>query len=157
MLTAVGQKSRKIEATERKGNSLFLYAEHGTLRITPVESGIVRITYAVDTGSGQMPEKFSPGIVKVEDYSDWDYREDENGFCLDTGCIRIDIQRQTGSCAFFGPDGELIFRERAFESRNLERFEKKKLSDEEQEITKVQTADGAKDFVKNAKMVSGYG
>ncbi len=151
MLTAFKQKSRTITKSERKGNALYLYSEHGTHRITPVTEEILHVEYTTEE---DFRDKLSPGIVNNNSLAEWTFSV--NGDCVELKTLKLvmRIDKETGSYSFINSLGDVLFKEREYESKNLERYEKKKLSDEKQEIDKVQTADGAKDVVRNARLVS---
>ena len=149
MMTAVKEKSGRITEVRREDNSLYLEAEFGTLRLTPVDDDIVRVSFKRDS---EWAERRTPGIVGNRSISDWYFSENGKEIVLATKKMKVQVLKESGSCAFYDAEGKLLFSERPFESRSFERFEKKKLAETSQEVVKIQTADGAKDIVKNAVM-----
>lgn len=151
MLYCFAPKSRKITKVERKDNELYLSSEYGTLKLTMLDEEIIRVCFTVEEA---FKVKEMPGIENHNIVPEWSFMENDNEVIVVMGRNKVIINKETGSCSYYDTEGQLLFKERDFESRNFDKFEKQKLSNEEQKIVKIQTADGAKDVVEDAKMVS---
>ena len=86
MLTAFKQKSRTITKSERKGNALYLYSEHGTHRITPVTEEILHAEYTTEE---DFRDKLSPGIVNNNSLAEWTFSV--NGDCVELKTLKLVI------------------------------------------------------------------
>ena len=86
MLTPFKPKSREIKKVERKGNTLFLYSDHGLLALEPKNENIVRVIYTV---RDSFSEKEKPGIVMKDSYGDWDFTENDSSIELCLKNIKV--------------------------------------------------------------------
>lgn len=149
MLQPKKEKSRSIEKVERKGNALYLYSEIATHRLLPYTDKSIRLSYTYkDTFSDQV----KPGVIATPDAA-WDFTENDREIILKTNEVSVIINRQTACYEYRSNKGELLLREAAVESRDLDEFTKTILSKDGQTVEIVKTADGEKQVVKEAKLV----
>lgn len=149
MLYVWKEKSRIITKVERKGNALYLYSDLAIHRIVPYSDRCIRLSY---TYGEDFSKKDKPGVVAVPS-AEWTFSEDAEEIVLQTAELVIRINRQTACYAYYAKDGRLLLQEAESESRELEEFTTTILSDEEQDVEKVVTADGEKSVVKEARLV----
>lgn len=150
MLCANSPKSRAIETVKREGNSLYLYSQAGIHRFKPVSERTVRITY---TESAAFSEEEKPGVLRQDEFEDWEYTEDEGEIRLKTSFVEIAVCRETASCRYYDSKGILLLREREYESKTLEEFQVYRLAGAGSQIEKVATADGVKEVVRQAAKI----
>ena len=82
----------------------------------------------------------------------WDYEETDDEIVVRTSCVTVRIQRETAEYAYYDNGGRLLLRE-APDGRELESFTTTILAGENQSVEKVQTADGEKSVVAQARLV----
>lgn len=161
MLDAIFPKSREITKVYREGNSLYLAAEAGLLRLIPEKEGIVRISFTDK-------EKFTEGQSRhIMDLTEmrlanagedacslagvWNYEEMEKEICLYTKALRVYVNRRSGSVRFGKADGSVLLAEADRESRTLEEFDCYRIvMNESIRVEEVQTPDGIKRLVREA-------
>lgn len=149
MLEATKERSSRILRTERKGNALYLYSEFSTHRLIPYTGRSIRVSYTLQDSFSQ---RVKPGVVAAPSTS-WDYEENDKEIIVKTNDLTLRIQRETAHYAYYSNDGQLLLREAETESRELTPFTTTILSDEQQTVEKVQTADGEKSRVTQARLV----
>ncbi len=153
MMNAMPRKSCCITNAERNGECLFLYSERGMHRIEPKAAGIVRITY---TEREDFSKREKPGVIRNAIWKDWEFYEDADTVEYRSQKLRIVIQKESASFAYYNGDGVLLLRERDKESKELEEFQSYELAGEEGTvIEKVITPDGTKEVIKEATRVKG--
>ena len=155
MLPVIKPKSRFIERVTRMGNELVLYADYGTLRLTPKSANVVRVSYVPDgakqDGMFRMEER--PGVVCGETYADWSFRESEDIIEMELPGITAVVKRQSGAVSFQRKDGRCLFTEREQEPKEFEAFETYRLADAPQHTRRVETADGVKEILEDPEKV----
>ena len=150
MLYAVKDKSREITKVVRKENSLVLYSEHGKHRLTPKNTRTIRVTY---TGREEFSTVKKNGVIATEVFADWTYEETADSIVVNMPELSVKINRQTGSYMYYATDGSLLLAECPAESKELESFTIYNLLDGSAETEEIQTADGKKHVVKEAKRI----
>ena len=156
MLTPFKPKSREIKKVERKGNTLFLYSDHGILALEPKNESIVRVIYTV---KDSFSDKEKPGIVMKESFGDWDYTENDNSIELCLNRLRVSVNKETGSVSYYSKSGnsidkKLLFKERDIDSKEFEEFESLRLAGVPQKTRTIETADGKKEVLEDPLKVS---
>lgn len=101
----------------RQNDGLYLQSQYGLLRICPVGSGILRLTFS--RGS-RLPEGVHPLIATTHVEKNWKYRD--NGKCVElaTGELLVRADKTTGSLQYFDNSGRLLLAERKSESRQTD-------------------------------------
>ena len=150
MLYAVKDKSREITKVVRKENSLVLYSEHGKHRLAPKNARTIRVTY---TGREEFSTVKKNGVIATEVFADWTYEETADSIVVNMPELSVKINRQTGSYMYYAADGSLLLAECPAESKELESFTIYNLLDGSAETEEIQTADGKKHVVKEAKRI----
>ncbi len=106
-----------VRWTARQPDGLYLQSRYGTLRLSPVGSAIVRVTFA----KGQQPAKDTNPCIAVHHIDQtWMYRESGNTIELltDELCLRID--KITGAIHYMTRDRKPLLSERGKECRQIE-------------------------------------
>ena len=150
MLYPARDKSRKITKVERKENALFLYSEHGTHRIVPKNSRIVRVSY---TGREEFSERKKYGVISDASFNDWSVEEKENAILLKLPELFVEINRETGSYIYYDSNKKLLLQETGKDSKELQSFMTYTLLEEEAQVEEVHPADGKKNMVREAARV----
>lgn len=101
----------------RKADGLYLQSQYGTLRISPVGSGIIRITFARGTA---LKEGVHPLIAVRKAEGNWKYRDNGKTVELSTGEVIVQVEKTFGGVRFLDNKGGLILSERKQESRQCE-------------------------------------
>lgn len=148
MLFVWKEKSRKITEVTRSKDALYLKSELAVHRIMPYTDTIIRLSYTYDEA---FAEDIKPGVI-AKPSAEWDFYETAEEITLHTAKVLVRINRETACYTYYSADGKLLLKEAESESRELERFTKTILSEEKQEVEKIQTADGEKSVVKEAKL-----
>lgn len=148
MLQAKKRKSSKITRVERKQNSLYLYAENGTLRIMPQSPSIIRITCTQKDKFSHSP---GVGIISDSNYKEWSFSSDLNMVTIVTEQLMIKICKETASICYYDRSGKMLLTEKKENSKRLEAFRAcKTVIDERAIINKVDTPDGIKNVIEYA-------
>lgn len=142
MLEVVCEKSRRITQISKKVDGLYLYSDYGTLRISPVECNIIRVSYS---RKSEFEANEEIGILGQESFINWSYLETKDCIKVITQSVRVEVNRNFGSLSYFDKNGELLLKERDKDSRELEEFDATIIDDIEQAVIEdVETADGKK-------------
>lgn len=150
MLNVVKGKSRAIEKTERKENTLYLYSEAGIHRIEPKNDAVIRVTY---TQREEFSNTEKPGVLLRTVFPDWDYMETDTEIWLKMRRLTLVVNKKTASYSYFDSHGKRLLKERERESKNLEEFTVYRLEAQSSRIEKVHTPDGDKEVVMEAAKV----
>lgn len=151
MLEANLRKSPMIRKTERRDDALYLTSSAGQLRLMPQSENMIRISY---TQNVRWRKRQGIGILPKGAFGDWDWEENEKEILLNTGGIRLEIRKKTGSITYRDQAGRLILAEREEESRELEEFDSyKTIVDENTKVEERDTPDGVKRMIKEASSV----
>lgn len=148
MLEAVLRKSRRINDVKKQDKSVYLYSESGIIRITPIKTDLVRISYTEekDFALGQGEDYAGP----VFDFS-WTLSEDDKFIEIETEDLIIRVERESGSVIYL-KDEKVLLKESPIESKITEKFESfLTLSDTDADVEEINTADGIKKRIKAAK------
>ncbi len=151
MLVVNKRPHNGIIGVERIPGALILSVPRGKMKLEPKAADIIRVVYTLkDTFA--VEEK--PGIILKDVFDDWDYSETEEEISLITSQIRLTINKKTMSFRYYDGNGRLLLKERDYESKYLEAFSSyKTIIDEDTRVEKVDTPDGTKEVVKEAKRV----
>lgn len=148
MLEVIKRKQDAVESVCRKEDSLFLQTGKGVLRLKPINSRIVRVTYT-------MREKITGacgiGILEDKSRAEWEYEEQKDKVILRTEELILEVNKQTGSLRYLEKGGRLLLAEREENSRELVEFDSyRTVIDENTKIEEVETPDGIKRVIKEA-------
>lgn len=151
MISSPKRKSNAIMEVWRSEDSLFLRSQRGILRFVPQRENIVRVTY---TEQDSFSEDRSLGICCDQNWADWSYCDDGIFVSLLLPKMKAVISRTTGSISWYDADGNLLFREREQDSRQLSYFDSfKTIVDENTVVKQIQTPDGMKSRIEEATTV----
>ena len=151
MLQVNKRRSREITQVYCEGNALFLRAEAGVIRVMPQTEKMFRVSY---TENGNFPESQGEELQKCQEFSAWDFDEDQESIYIDTGYLHVTVCKSTGSIDYRKQDGTFLLAERNQESKNTEAFDYyKTVINENAQIEEIHTADGIKSSMKTADRV----
>lgn len=147
MLVADKRAEKKINRVERIEDALILYSGDGMIKLQPKSEGIIRVIY---TKKDKFSDIIKPGVICTEGFGQWDYKEAEDEIQLNTDKLSLRIKKETASIGYYNNKGELLLKERDYESKNLEEFDSfQPVMDENLEIERIDTPDGTKEIIKN--------
>lgn len=98
-------------------DGLYLQSQYGILRISPVGSAIVRVTFA---RGNKIIAGTHPLIATDHVEKNWKYRDNGKIVEISTGEIILQIEKQSGSIRYLDAAGKLLLSERKAESRQLD-------------------------------------
>lgn len=101
----------------KREDGLYLQSQYGNLRISPVASGIVRVTFAkgCEIKAGRHP---MIAVDRVE--KDWKYRDNGRVIEVFTGELLLQVDKSTGAICYMTPEKKLLLAERKQECRQIE-------------------------------------
>lgn len=147
MLVADKRAEKKINRVERIEDALILYSGDGMIKLQPKSEGIIRVIY---TKKDKFSDIIKPGVICTEGFGQWDFKEAEDEIQLNTDKLSLRIRKETASIGYYNNKGELLLKERDYESKNLEEFDSfQPVMDEKVEIERIDTPDGTKEIIKN--------
>ena len=101
----------------KQPDGLYLQSRYGVLRLSPVGSAIIRITFA----KGQQPAAATNSRIAVRHIdSMWMYKESNQSVDLVTDELILQVDKATGSIRYLTRDKKLLLAERGKESRQIE-------------------------------------
>ncbi len=103
----------------RQQDGLYLQSRYGILRLSPVGSGIVRMTFSK---SGRLLEETHPliRVRRLERF--WTYKESGSAVTLSTDELILQVDKTAGAVRYLSQDKRLLLAERGRESRQQESF-----------------------------------
>ncbi len=121
------------------------------IRVMPQTEKMFRVSY---TENGNFPESQGEELQKCQEFSAWDFDEDQESIYIDTGYLHVTVCKSTGSIDYRKQDGTFLLAERNQESKNTEAFDSyKTVINENAQIEEIHTADGIKSSMKTADRV----
>ena len=151
MLQAIARSTRKLTRIERVDDTLVMFSEYGILKIAPINESIIRVLF---TRKDYFNMDVGMGIIHDHSYPDWCYEETDSFIFLKTTAITLEIAKESSSIRYFSRNNELLLAERNQEGRILEEFDSYKIvPDESIKVEKVETPDGIKQVITEAKKV----
>ncbi|NLL01094.1 MAG: DUF5110 domain-containing protein [Clostridiales bacterium] len=148
MLTVEKRPSKRITSVERVQESLMLYSAHGTIRLEPKSSTIIRVSYTL---RDIFLDEEKPGVICSDTFADWDFTQTEDEIRLNTDSLSLVINKETASIDYYDSSGRRLLKERSYESKCLEEFDSYKIIDSDNvTLEKVKTPDGVKQVVREA-------
>lgn len=106
-----------VRWVSRQEDGLYLQSRYGVLRLSPVGSGIVRVSFAK---GGQPGAEVHPRIAVRRTESNWKYRESARMVELTTEELVLQVDRATGAIRYCDRDNRVLLRERLKECRQAE-------------------------------------
>ena len=112
-----GRIDLAVRWSAKQPDGLYLHSRYGVLRLSPVGSAIVRVTFAK---SGQIEDRFHPAIAVRRTERTWMYKESATTIDLMTDELLVQTDKTSGAIRFMTRDKKLLFAERNKECRQLE-------------------------------------
>lgn len=106
-----------VKWVSRQADGLYLQSQYGTLRISPVGSGILRMTFARGT---VVKGDTHPLIAWQKNDRSWKYRDNGRTVELTTGEIILQAEKATGAVRYLDAKGNLLLSERKTEGRQCD-------------------------------------
>lgn len=103
----------------KQKDGLYFQSRYGVLRISPIESGMIRITFARE---GKVLDKVHPGIDIQRAETKWMYKESASEVVIMTDELCLQVDKKGGAIRFLTRDKKLLFEERNKECRQFEKF-----------------------------------
>ncbi|MDE6319378.1 MAG: DUF4968 domain-containing protein, partial [Lachnospiraceae bacterium] len=101
----------------KQPDGLYLQSRYGVLRLSPVSSAMIRITFA----KGKQPAAATNSKIAVQHIeSMWMYKESSQSVDLVTDELILQVDKATGSIRYLTRDKKLLLAERGKESRQIE-------------------------------------
>ncbi len=151
MLEAVKPKVTKVIDVTPQENALILNTENGKIMVEICQPSIVRIVYTLEK---DIAFERGPAMVLKEPYiqDDWSYEMHEKTIEIITEELKIRIDKETGSIAYFDRYGQLLLQESEHTSKELIPYEAyKTVFDEESNVKRIKTPDGVKEILSEGK------
>lgn len=109
--------SLNVKWVSRQADGLYLQSQYGTLRISPVGSGILRMTFARGT---IVKSDTHPLIAWHKIDSGWKYRDNGRTIELTTGEITVQVEKAAGAVRYLNGKGKVLLSERKTEGRQCD-------------------------------------
>lgn len=106
-----------IRWTEQRADGLYLQSRYGILRLCPVGSSIVRVTFS---RRAQLPQEAHSGIAVNRTDRAWKYRENAKMVELMTPELCIQADKATGALRYLTKEKTLLMAEASKEPRMIE-------------------------------------
>lgn len=106
-----------VKWVSKQADGLYLQSQYGTLRISPVGSGIIRMTFARGT---TLKGSVHPLIAVKNVDSKWKYRDNGRLTELSTGEVTVQIERVSGAVRYLDAKGRSLLSERRQEGRQCD-------------------------------------
>ena len=108
-----------VRWVKKQEDGLHLQSRYGELRLSPVRSNMIRITFS---RNGEISGDVHPGIAAAADRVErfWSYKDSPGMVCLTTDALRLQMDKTTGSIQYMTPEGRLLLAERSKDSRQME-------------------------------------
>ena len=101
----------------KQPDGLYLQSRYGILRLSPVGSAIVRVSFA---RNGQPDHTVHPGIAVDRAEKFWMYKDNGSLVELTTDELSLQVNKSTGAIRYMTRDKKLLLAERAKECRQME-------------------------------------
>ena len=151
MLEVSIRESYAISEILKKPDGLYLRSEYGLMRLSVLNDSIIRISF---TRKEDFEDTRGIGILPHEPCTAWNYTVNGDSVELETSCVRLSVNKNTGSIRYYDTAGKLLLAEREYESRILEEFDSyKTVIDENTLIEEIETPDGIKKRIREATKV----
>ncbi len=149
MLEVIKPKLAKIIRVQRKEDALILETENGLIKVVPVNPNILRIVYTLEDEFSQVQ---GLGIEPQKPFSDWQFYDEENIIKLKTSDLQLVINKSNSAFTYYDAVGNRLAREPEKNGKELVPFDSyKTILDETAVVDKIETPDGIKEVVLDAK------
>ncbi len=106
-----------VKWVSKQADGLYLQSQYGTLRISPVASGILRMTFAKGT---TVTGDTHPLIVWRKTDRNWKHRDNGRVVELTTGEVTVQVEKATGAVSYLDAKGKQLLRERKADGRQCD-------------------------------------
>lgn len=106
-----------VKWVSKQADGLYLQSQYGTLRVSPVGSGIIRMTFAKGT---TLKGNVHPLIAVKKTDGRWKYRDNGRLVELSTGEITVQIEKASGAVKYLDAKGIPLLSERRQEGRQCD-------------------------------------
>lgn len=112
-----GKIDLAVRWSAKQPDGLYLHSRYGVLRLSPVGSAIIRVTFAK---GGQITDRFHPSVAVRRTERTWMYKESASTIDLMTDELLVQTDKAAGAIRFLTRDKKPLFAERSKECRQLE-------------------------------------
>lgn len=112
-----GKIDLAVKWVTKQQDGLYLHSRYGVLRLSPVGSAIVRVTFAK---GGQIADHINDNIAVHSVDKRWMYKESGSTVDLMTDELLVQADKTTGAIRYMTRDKKLLLAERGRECRQLE-------------------------------------
>lgn len=112
-----GKIDLAVRWSAKQPDGLYLHSRYGVLRLSPVGSAIIRVTFAK---GGQITDRFHPSVAVRRTERTWMYKESASTIDLMTDELLVQTDKAAGAIRFLTRDKKPLFAERSKERRQLE-------------------------------------
>ncbi len=106
-----------VRWVSKQADGLYLQSQYGTLRVSPVGSGIIRMTFARGT---VLKDGIHPLIAARKVERNWKYRDNGRLIELSTGEVTVQIEKASGAVRYLDAGGSCLLSERRQEGRQCD-------------------------------------
>ncbi len=112
-----GKIDLSVRWVVKQPDGLYLHSRYGILRLSPIGSAIVRITFARGT---QIADHIHAGIAVRRTERTWMYKEAGNTVDFMTDELFLQVDKNSGAIRYMTRDKKLLLTERSKDCRQLE-------------------------------------
>lgn len=106
-----------VRWVSKQTDGLYLQSQYGTMRISPVSSSIIRMTFA----KGAKITDGTHALISIDKVEKgWKYRDTGKAIELTTGEVTVRVEKISGAVSYLDSKGTVLLTERKQESRILE-------------------------------------
>lgn len=106
-----------VRWASRQPDGLYLQSQYGILRISPVGSAILRLTFSK---TARITDTVHPLIRVSRQERDWKFKDNGRQLTLMTKELSVEIDKASGSARYLDPTGKVLLSERKTECRQIE-------------------------------------
>ena len=106
-----------VRWVNKQPDSLYLQSRYGVLRLSPISSGIIRVTFAK---GNQLLQGIHPRIAVTKTERAWMYKDSTKTVDLMTDELCLQVDKSTGALRYMTRDKKLLLAERPREARQVE-------------------------------------
>lgn len=112
-----GKIDLSVKWTSKQQDGLYMHSRYGVLRLSPIGSAIMRVTFAK---GGQILDGVNDQIAVYSTDKRWMYKESGTAVDLMTDELLIQVDKPTGAIRYMTRDKKLLVAERSRECRQME-------------------------------------
>ena len=105
----------------KQQDGLYLQSRYGVLRLSPIGSDIIRVTFSKDS---RITEGVHPGIAVRKPYPAWMYKDTGKTVDLMTDELFLQVDKASGAIRYMTRDKKLLLAERSKECRQMDKTSK---------------------------------